>query len=129
MSDPSPKSQRNAWQPLSFGGVAAFARASLSRLFVVELLVALLVGASVVWFAAKNYSPVILGAIQKMPEQARIENGSLTNLPSQVLSENQLLSLAVDLEESGKFGQSAEVQFELHSDNFRACSLLRSLFG
>ena len=50
---------KEAWQPLTFGGVARFAAASLWRLLMVELVFALMVAATVVWFVQQAWVPVI----------------------------------------------------------------------
>jgi len=129
MNDSSPTAKRSAWQPFTFGGVAAFANASWSRLLLFELLVGAIVSASVVWFVAHNYSPVIIQAIQKLPDEALLKNSKLQGVPSQLLAETKFLSIAVDLDESGQIGQTAEFQIELHESDFKICSLLRSLLG
>ncbi|SVC24940.1 uncharacterized protein METZ01_LOCUS277794, partial [marine metagenome] len=68
---------KEAWQPLTFGGVARFAVASRWRLLGVELFFALLVAATAVWFVQRAWVPVIEKAIQQMPLTGEIRGGRL----------------------------------------------------
>ncbi|MBT3842134.1 MAG: hypothetical protein HOF61_08130, partial [Verrucomicrobia bacterium] len=63
---------KEAWQPLTFGGVARFAVASRWRLLAVELVFAFLVAATVVWFVQQAWLPVIDEAIKQMPPTGEI---------------------------------------------------------
>jgi len=53
-----------AWEPLTPRGVAAFARAKLGRLLLVQFIVALVAAASVGWFFDDGCFPTITAAIQ-----------------------------------------------------------------
>ena len=66
-----------AWQPLTVRGVAAFARASLGRLLLVQFIVALLAAGTVVWFLHKAWFPTIGEAIRQLPPQGEIRSGRL----------------------------------------------------
>ena len=68
---------KDAWQPLTFGGVARFAVASRWRLLEVELVFALLVAATAVWFVQQAWVPEIEKAIQQMPTTGEIRGGRL----------------------------------------------------
>jgi len=68
---------KEAWQPLTFGGVARFAVASRWRLLGVELFFAFLVAATAVWFVQQAWVPVIEKAIQQMPLTGEIRGGRL----------------------------------------------------
>ena len=46
-----------AWEPLTPRGVAAFARARLSRLLLVQFVIASLAAAAVVWFLSDGLFP------------------------------------------------------------------------
>ena len=61
------------WQPITFGGVASFARASFGRLFIVQFIVALLVAGSVSCFLAAAWFPVA----QKAIARSGLENGKV----------------------------------------------------
>ena len=66
-----------AWEPLTPRGVAAFARAKLGRLLLVQFIVALLAAASVVWFLDDGCFPTISEAIQQLPADGEIRSGKL----------------------------------------------------
>ena len=57
-----------AWEPLTPRGVAAFARASFERLFVVQAVFALIAAAAVVWVLSDGIFPVIDAAIDQLPD-------------------------------------------------------------
>lgn len=118
-----------AWQPFTFGGVAAFCTAALSRVLLVQLMVGLLVGAGVVRFVNTNYSPVLVRAIHQLPEDTILKYGALSGSESGLLAEGKFLSLAIDLEGESDFGQSSDLQVELHRSNFQVSSMLRSVAG
>jgi hypothetical protein len=115
------------WQPITFGGVASFARASIGRLLIVQFMVALLVGGSVSCFLAVAWFPVVEKAIAGLPEKGTIRRGQLewTGPTPSLLAEATFLSIAVDLGNSQPTGQSADVQVVLHRDGVH----IRSLFG
>ena len=66
-----------AWEPITPRGVAAFARASFERLFVVQAVVALLGAAAVVWLLSDGIFPTIDAAIGELPEAGQIHSGKL----------------------------------------------------
>ncbi len=115
---------RSAWQPFTPRGVAAFAQAPLSRILFLETVIALLAAAVVIWFLYTNYCPSISEAIENLPDNASIQNGGLTNVPSRILTEKSFLSAVVDLEETGQTGRIADLQLELRQNYFQICSLL-----
>lgn len=114
------------WQPITFGGVAAFSRASLGRLFLIQFIVALLAGASVHCFLLSAWFPVIQKTIARLPETGAIRAGQLEwHGPSPSwLAEGTFLSIVVDPAGGSRTGQSADVQLELERNGFRICSLL-----
>lgn len=115
-----------AWEPLTPRGVAAFAGASLSRLLVVQLLVAILAGGSVIWLLDTGCFPVITGAIQTLPGTGEIRSGRLDwhGGSAQMLAEGKFLALDVDLDHSGQIHSPADVQIEFGADSIRVFSLL-----
>jgi hypothetical protein len=123
---PSPGS---AWQPFTFGGLAAFSRARLTRLLVVELIAAVVVGLSAVWFLHASYGPVILQAIQEMPDTARIDRGRLTGVGTDIIAESKFLAIAITPEANSQIGQSADLQVQFRHTNFRVCAVLRPNWG
>jgi len=118
-----------AWQPLTFGGVAAFASARLGRLMLVGFLAAVVFGAGLVWFLQRDYCPVIFQAVQKMPETARVAAGRLQGVPNTLISESKLLAIAVTPESAADIGQGADVQFQLRQTDFCIGSIFRPDWG
>jgi hypothetical protein len=112
-----------AWQPLTFGGVAAFAGARLGRLLTAELAAAIMVAASAVWFLHRAYCPVILQAIQKMPETARVAHGELQGVPDTLMAESKFLAIVAEARAGGEIGQDADLQIELRQHDFCAGSV------
>ena len=117
--DPPPA----AWQPLTFGGVAAFASARLGRLLLAELAASLLVAASAVWFLHGAYCPVILQAVQKMPETARVADGALQGVPETLIAESKFLAFAATPQDEREIGQDADLQIRLRPNDFCAGSV------
>ena len=110
-----------AWEPLTPRGVAAFACATLSRLLLVQFIVALLTAASVVWFLDDGCFPTISAAIQNLPADGAIRSGKLDwrGDPAQLLAEGKFLAFDVDLNHSGQIHSTADVQIEFGSDSIR----------
>jgi hypothetical protein len=118
-----------AWQPCTFGGVAAFALAPWRRLFLAQGFFALLFAASAVWFLGHCYAPVITQEIQKMPEGAILTNGQLDGLPGVQISGTKLLSIAVATHEDADLDRSADLQIILRSNRLEISSILSSALG
>jgi len=115
-----------AWEPLTPRGVAAFARAPLGRLLLMQLFVAMLVAASVVWFLERSWFPVVRAAIHQLPAQGSIRGQQLNwvgESPVQ-LAQNRFLGFAVDLFHSGQLGREAHLQVEFGRADVRIYSLL-----
>jgi hypothetical protein len=113
-------------EPFTPRGVAAFARAKLSRLLLVQFIVALLAAASVVWFLDEACFPTVLVAIQKLPAIGQIRSGQLDwrGDSPQSLAEGRLLAFDVDLNHTGKIRSTADVQIEFGAETVRVMSLL-----
>jgi hypothetical protein len=112
-----------AWQPLTFGGVAAFAGARVGRLLAAELAAAIMVAACAVWFLHRAYCPVILQAIQKMPDTARVVDGALQGVPDTLMAESRFLAIAARPQSGGAIGQGADLQIELRQNDLCAGSV------
>ena len=122
LSAPSPP---RAWEPLTPRGVAAFAGASLGRLWLVQLVVAVLAAGAVVWFLEAAWFPVVRAAIHQMPPQGEIHGQQLAwvgDSPVQ-LAANHSLGLAVDLNHSGQLARAAQLQVEFGRKDLRVVSL------
>ena len=115
------------WQPLTFGGVAAFASGPFRRLFAIVLIVAVLVAASVVAVFYLAWEPAVRQAIARLPEEGAIRAGRLDWIgPTPVrLCEGKFLSLIVDSTGTGELGHAADLQCELGRTELR----LRSILG
>lgn len=120
----SPKSP--VWQPLSFSGVASFAYARWTRLFLLQSIVAVFVAVIVVVFLSKCWFPVMTQAVQGLGGFGSVRAGRLAWPTAQavVLAENRFLGLVVDLEESGSTGQVADLQVEFTRERIKFVSLL-----
>jgi hypothetical protein len=115
-----------AWEPLTPRGVAAFARAKLSRLLLVQFIVALLAAAAVVWFLDDGCFPTVSAAIQSLPATGEIRSGKLDwhGGSPQLLAEGRFLAFDVDLDHSGQIHSTAGAQIEFGRDSIRIYSLL-----
>src|SRR5262249_50447461 len=115
-----------AWQPFTPKGVAAFADSTFGRVFLVELLMALLVAATVLWFFSRDWFPIARAALGQLPDQGEIRRGKLDfrgESPKR-LAENRFLSVAIDLDHSGDVRSPAHVQVELGQNDLEIFSLL-----
>src|SRR5262249_43556347 len=86
-----------AWQPLTFRGVAAFARASFSRVLLVQFIVALLAAGAVVWFLRTAWFPTVRTAITQLPNEGQISHRELRvpRRPVLPLAESRFLSISL----------------------------------
>ena len=118
-----------AWEPITPRGVAAFARASLERLLVVQAVVALVAAAALAWFLSDSVFPVISNAIRRLPDQGEIRAGQLSwrDDSPQLLAEGNIVAISVDLEHSGSLRSPADFQFEFGKTSLRVFSLFGEL--
>lgn len=114
-----------AWEPITPRGVAAFARASFERLFVVQAVVALLAVVAVVWVLSHGIFPTIDAAVNELPETGEIHGGKLDWRDDSpvLLAEGRILAFSVDLEHGGALRSPADFQFEFGRDSVRVFSL------
>ena len=114
-----------AWEPITPRGVAAFARASLERLLVVQSVAALLAAAAVVWVLSDGLFPAISTAIGELPETGGIRGGRLDwhDDSPVMLAEGKILAFSVDLDHGGALRSPADFQFEFGTDSVRVFSL------
>ena len=115
-----------AWEPLTPRGVAAFARARLSRLLLVQFVIASLASAAVVWFLSDGCFPTVRAAIRNLPVTGAIRSGRLDwpGNPPQVLAEGRFLAFIVDPNHSGRIQSPADMQIEFGRETIRVFSLL-----
>lgn len=114
------------WQPLTFGGVAAFARARWTRLLLVQAVVAAVVAVAVLLVLGRGWFPVVTDAVRALTDFGSVRGGRLAWPKSEavVLAENRWLGLALDLEETGEAGQVADLQVEFTRERIKLVSLL-----
>jgi hypothetical protein len=115
-----------AWEPLTPRGIAAFARAKVGRLLLVQFIVALLVAAAVVWFLYDGCFPTVREAIRQMPAEGEIRSGKLNwrGESPRLLAEGRFLAFTVDVDHAGDIRSPAHLQLEFGQDDFFAHSLL-----
>ena len=114
-----------AWEPLTPRGVAAFARASFERLFIVQGVFALFAAASVVWLLSDGIFPVIGEAIRQLPDMGAIHGGRLDWRDDSpvLLAEGKILAVSVDVEHGGTLRSPADFQVEFGRDTVCVFSL------
>ena len=115
-----------AWAPITPRGVAAFARASFERLFVVQSMVACCPPRRSVWLLSNSTYPTINAAINELPESAEIHGGKLDWRDDSpvMLAEGRILAFSVDLEHGGSLAvPGMDFQLEFGSDSVRIFSL------
>lgn len=120
--------QFGAWQPLTGGGVAAFAETSVTRTLGFQLFFALLAALAITWSVRQAWFPPFRAGLSELPESAaEIRAGRLfwPDTNAVTLGENPQLAVAVDPTDSGELGRSADLQVELHTKEIR----LAGLFG
>lgn len=118
-----------AWEPVTPSGVAAFADSSIRRLWLVQLIIAILAAAVVLWFLLTTWCPVIHQAIRQLPAQASIRSGKLSwrDGSNARLAENHFLALTVDLRHEGAVRSPAHVQVEFGEQDVAVVSLFGAL--
>jgi len=126
---PAPAAPWRPWQPFTFRGVARFAGTALWRIWLMELVVAAVVALAVARFIQTDFAPVILQAVQQMPDGARIQNGRLAGIPETLLSETKLMAIAVTPDESTDIGQISDMQLQFRQDNYRIGSVFLPDWG
>jgi hypothetical protein len=115
-----------AFEPFTPRGVAAFARAPLGRLLLVQFIVALLAAVSIVWFLDDSCFPTLRAAIRNLPATGEIRSGKLQvpgELP-QLLAEGRFLAFDIDPDHSGRIHSTADVQVEFGRETVRLFSFL-----
>jgi len=117
----------SAWEPLTPRGVASFAGAKFTRLFLVQFIVAALVAAAVGWFLYDGCFPTVREAIRQMPTEGDIRSGKLNwrGDSARLLAEGRFLAISVDLDRAGDIRSPAHLQLEFGKEDF----LAHSLFG
>jgi hypothetical protein len=115
-----------AWEPLTPRGVAAFASARLSRLLLVQFVIASLAAAAAVWFLSDAWFPTVRAAIRNLPVSGAIRSGRLDwpDSPPRLLAGGRFLAFIVDPNHSGQIQSPADVQIEFGRETIRVASFL-----
>ena len=121
-----PLTPRHAWQPFTPRGVAAFAHATVSRLFLVQLVVAVLIAAALVLGLRAAWVPVISEAITHLPEAGVIRRGelSLAGEPNRRLAGNAQLAFSIALHGEPAGGSSSDLEITFEKNRFALCGHL-----
>jgi hypothetical protein len=98
-------------------------------LLLVQVTVGGLAAASVVWFLAHCYAPVVTQFIEKLPTAALVTNGQLSGISEAQIAETKFLSLAITGDNADDLDQSADVQLILRKDHLEVSSLFSSALG
>lgn len=116
-----------AWQPFTFGGVAAFATARALRAWGVVVVTAVLLGLAADRYFVAAWFPALDGALERLPASGEIRDGRLLWPAPQAmeLANNGFVRLLVNPSFGPVAGQSADVTFECTADTLTA----QSLFG
>ena len=121
-----PLTPRHAWQPLTPRGVAAFAFATLTRIVLVQIIVAVLVALTLIWFLRVVWFPVITEATRQLPAMASIRRAVLIypgESPAR-LAENAHLAIVVDLESSRTAATSSDLEIVFETNRVAFCGAL-----
>lgn len=118
-----------AWQPITPRGVSAFAHAPLRRVLFVQLLVALLVAATVVWFLQTAWFPTVRQAIRQLPDQGQIRSQQLQLpvAPPELLAEGRHLAFVVDLQGQSRAGLDSDLLVKFTPKGWEICGLVGCL--
>lgn len=121
-----PLTPRQAWQPFTPRGVAAFAHATASRLFFVQFVVAALIAAALVLGLRASWVPVISEAMAHLPEAGAIRRGELSfaGEPNQRFAGNTRLALSVALQGEPAGGSSSDLEITFEKNRVALCGPL-----
>ena len=121
-----PLTPGEAWQPFTPRGIAAFAFATRTRLFLAQLATAGIVAIAVVWFLSETWFPVVTEAIQKLPETGEIRGAALSYSGTSPvrLAENRRLAIVVDPERTGAAGHVADLEMTFENTRLALCGPL-----
>jgi len=114
-----------AWQPLTPRGVAAFARAPLMRLLLVQFVFALAAAVAVVWFLRSDWFSTIHEAVENLPAQGEMKGGKLEWVGDSplLLGEGHFLAFVVDTNHTGLLRSPAQIQVEFGREDIYFYSL------
>ncbi|HXG49494.1 MAG TPA: hypothetical protein VNO52_17865 [Methylomirabilota bacterium] len=115
-----------AWQPFTIRGVAAFARAPLRRLLIVQALIAFAAAIALAWFLYHAWFPSVLEAIRRLPDEGVIEGQRLVSGSAGFMMQvdGRHLGFVVDTGGDNRATLTSDVRVEFLVHGLRICSLL-----
>ncbi|HWN96217.1 MAG TPA: hypothetical protein VNT99_14370, partial [Methylomirabilota bacterium] len=121
-----PLTPREAWQPFTPRGVAAFANATATRVVLAQLGVAMLVAVVMMWCLSVAWFPVIAEAIEHLPQTGTIRRGELnfSGDARTTLAANARLAVVVDTVRSNSAGHAADIQVTFEKNRVAVCGAL-----
>jgi hypothetical protein len=134
MSEPTPASapapserprRAAAWQPLTPKGIAAFAHTGFGRLFLLQMIFALLAAGASIWFLRAAWFPAVREAIRNLPATGAIRSGQLEigTIAAERFVTNRFLTFAVDIDSSRRYSYAADMFVIFRPAHFEVCSL------
>jgi hypothetical protein len=113
------------WLPLTFRGIAAFGRATMSRTLGVTFVAALLYGAAMAWLTVHSLVPPVNQFAERLPATGEIRGRELHwgGDPFVVLADSRIVTVVVDFEGSNLEGRVADLMLKLRKTDFEICSL------
>ncbi len=119
-----------AWLPLTPRGVAAFATAGVRRLLLVQLVVASLAAATLVWFLHVAWFPVVGDAIRQLPDEGVIRGGKLESpaAPIEPSLDRGFLSLTVEPGSRTEPNPYSDLQVKFRLEGYQICGALGCAF-
>ena len=120
-----PENQFYWWYCFTPGGMVSIAMGSLKPFLVALFLISMIGCLATTCFFIFCWKPVIDEAIERLPTQATLVQGSLQwyAISPSILGKNSFLSLSVDTEKNDIAIQNADVQFEFGLNEFGVGSL------
>jgi len=117
---------QSAWEPVTPRGVAAFARATFGRLWLVQFVVAVIVAFAMVWLLYDGFFPTVRAAIRQLPAAGDIRGAKLDwrGTSPLLLAEGRFIAFSVDVDHSGDVRSPAHFQIEFGKERMLIHSLL-----
>jgi hypothetical protein len=118
---------KQAWQPFTPRGIAAFAHSSATRLLLAQIAVAALVAVALIWFLSVAWFPVVSDAIRALPPTGEIRGATLNwNDPARTrLAENPRLAFVVDIDRTTNSGHVSDVEVTFERGQVTVCTAWR----
>jgi len=113
-----------AWNPLTPGGVAAYANAPLSHLLATQGAVAFLLWLTLMFYLSQSWAPAIDDTIERLPAGSRVSDGHLA-IPGDrpvYFTDNRLVGIMWARGDAP--GSGADIDVRLHPDKVSISSLL-----